>query len=256
MMAALRGRALGIGTLALAVLAWELGARAAHSAYVPPVSQIAVAFAQQWIGPGFVAQAVPSLERMFAGYAIGAAIGIVVGLLVGTIPALRRTIDPVAQALRVLPAAAVIPVGILLFGIGDAMKVFVIAFGSLFPILVNSADGAASADPVRLDVARTFGLSRAQILARVVLPSALPHVFAGMRVALALAFIMIIISEMVGGTNGLGYTILSSQRAFAIPETYAGIVLLGILGFVLNAGFGVLERRLIGWHFAETETSF
>jgi ABC-type nitrate/sulfonate/bicarbonate transport system permease component len=247
-----RRRLLGVATIALLLAAWEANARAHPSVYVPPVSQIALAFGREWFSPQFVHQAVPSLARLAAGFAIAAVVGVVLGVAIGVWDALYRMLDPVLQVLRALPPAAVIPVGILLLGIGDAMKVSVIVFGAIWPILVNSADGARAVESERLDTARNFGFSRLETVAGVTFPSALPQIFAGLRIGLALAFIMIVISEMVGGSNGLGYAILSAQRTFAIPEMYAGIVLLAILGYTLNAIFLLIERRVLAWHRGAT----
>ncbi|MBV8582038.1 MAG: ABC transporter permease subunit, partial [Candidatus Eremiobacteraeota bacterium] len=154
-----RRAALGLATVAALLVAWEVLARAAHSIYVPPVTTIAATFAHEWFSPQFVQQAVPSLIRMFSGYLLAAALGVGTGVLIGAYRPLYRTVDPVLQFLRAIPPTALIPVGILLIGIGDAMKILVIALGAFWPILVNAADGARGVDRERLDTARIFGLS-------------------------------------------------------------------------------------------------
>jgi ABC-type nitrate/sulfonate/bicarbonate transport system permease component len=247
-----RGRLLGIATIVVLLAAWETTARVQHNVYVPPPSQVAVTFVHEWFSPQFMQQAMPSLERLVAGFAIATVIGVTLGIAIGVSDALYRTLDPILQVLRALPPTAVIPVGILLLGIGDAMKVAVIVFGAVWPILVNSADGARCVSTERLDTARNFGLSRFETVVAVTFPSALPQIFAGLRIGLALAFIMIVISEMVGGSNGLGYAILSAQRTFSIPEMYAGIALLAVLGYTLNALFTLVEHRVLAWHIGST----
>ncbi|MBV8642810.1 MAG: ABC transporter permease [Candidatus Eremiobacteraeota bacterium] len=247
-----RRAALGLATVAALLVAWEVLARAAHSIYVPPVTTIAATFAHEWFSPQFVQQAVPSLIRMFCGYLLAAALGVGIGVLIGAYRPLCRTVDPVLQFLRAIPPTALIPVGILLIGIGDAMKILVIALGAFWPILVNAADGARGVDRERLDTARIFGLSPLATLLTVTFPSALPGVFAGLRTGLSIAFIMIVVSEMIGSTDGLGYTILQDQRTFAIPEMYSGIALLALLGYTLNAGFVALERRVLAWHHGQS----
>ena len=243
---------LGIVTIVVLLALWEIAARAKANVYVPPPSQIATTFVQQWFSPEFARDAVPSLWRLLAGYALAALLGVALGIAIGVSTPLYRTLDPVLQVLRALPPTAVIPAGILVLGIGDAMKIAVIAFGAIWPILVNSVDGAHAVTRERLDTARNFGLGRAETILFVIVPSALPQMFAGLRIGLALAFIMIVISEMVGGSNGLGYAILSAQRTFSIPEMYSGIVLLAILGFALNALFSLVERRVLAWHLGAT----
>jgi ABC-type nitrate/sulfonate/bicarbonate transport system permease component len=243
---------LGIATVVVLLAAWELLARAAHSIYVPPVSTIAVTFVHEWFSPQFREQAIPSLVRMFFGYLIAALLGTTVGVLIGAYRPLYRIVDPVLQFLRAIPPTAIIPVGILLIGIGDGMKILVIAFGAFWPILVNAADGARGVSQERLDTARIFGVSRFETLLTVTFPSALPGIFAGLRTGLSIAFIMIVVSEMIGSTNGLGYYILQAQRTFAIPEMYGGIVMLAILGYALNAGFLLVEHRVLAWHHGQS----
>lgn len=248
----LRRTALGIATVVVLLAAWESLARINKTVYVPPVTTIATTFVHEWFSPQFRDQAVPSLLRMFAGYAIASICGVAVGVVIGAYRPLYRLVDPVLQFLRAIPPTAIIPVGILLIGIGDTMKILVIAFGAFWPILVNSVDGARSVPQERLDTARIFGLSSRSTLLTVIFPSALPGVFAGLRTGLSIAFIMIVVSEMIGSTNGLGYYILQAQRTFAIPEMYGGIVLLAILGYCLNAGFVAVEHRILAWHHGQS----
>lgn len=246
------GTILSISTVIIALTAWEVLARMKHSVYIPPVSQIAVTFVHEWFSPTFNDEAVPSLYRMFCGYLIAATCGVSLGVFIGYYRWAFRLLDPVLQYARATPPTAIIPVGILLIGIGDWMKILVIGFGAFWPILINSADGARLVPRERLDTARVFGLSSFESLIRVVVPSALPQIAAGMRTGLAIAFILIVVSEMIGSTNGLGYYILQAQRTFAIPEMYGGVVLLAILGYCLNAVFLLLESRVLGWHYGQT----
>lgn len=247
-----KGTALSISTVVIALLAWELIARHMRSVYVPSVTQIAITFWHEWFSPTFMDQAVPSLYRMFFGYMIAAVCGISLGVIIGSYRFMFRLLDPVLQYLRATPPTAIIPVGILLIGIGDWMKILVIAFGAFWPILINSADGSRLVPRERLDTAKIFGLSSFETLIRVIVPSALPQIAAGLRTGLAIAFILIVVSEMIGSTNGLGYYILQAQRTFAIPEMYGGVVLLAILGFLLNTLFVFGESKVLGWHYGQT----
>jgi ABC-type nitrate/sulfonate/bicarbonate transport system permease component len=189
---------------------------------------------------------------MFIGYCLAGVLAIVIGVAIGAYRQLYRLVDPFLQFLRAIPPTAIIPVGILLIGIGDTMKVIVIIFGAFWPVLINAADGARGVTQERLDTARIFGVSGFETLATVIFPSALPGIFAGLRTGLSIAFIMIVVSEMIGSTNGLGYYILQAQRTFAIPEMYGGIVLLAILGYLLNAGFLAVEHKVLAWHHGQT----
>lgn len=243
---------LGFGVVLLVLMLWELLARLKANVYFPPVSAIAGTFVHEWFSAQFRDQAIPSLYRMFFGYVAACAIGITIGVLIGAFKSVFRLLDPFLQFLRAIPPSAIIPVGILLIGIGDSMKIVVICFGAVWPILVNSADGARNVPRERLDTARIFGVSGLDTLLSVTLPSAMPGIFAGLRTGLSIAFIMIVVSEMIGSTNGLGYYILQSQRTFAIPEMYGGIVLLAILGYALNAGFLAIEHRMLAWHHGQS----
>jgi ABC-type nitrate/sulfonate/bicarbonate transport system permease component len=132
--------------------------------------------------------------------------------------------------------------------VGNSMKVFIIAFVCVWPILLNTIDGVRGIDPTLADTTRVYGVPSGDRVWRVMLPAASPQIFAGMRTSLSLALILMVISEMVASTNGIGYFVLQSQRTFAIPEMWSGILLLGILGYVLNGIFALIERRVLRWH--------
>jgi NitT/TauT family transport system permease protein len=151
-----------------------------------------------------------------------------------------------------MPPVALIPVLILLVGIGDEMKVIVVAFASLFPILLNTVDGVRGVHPTLLDVARTFHFSELATLRRVILPAALPQIVAGLRISLAIALIVALVSEMIGATAGMGYFVLQAQRGLRIRDMYAAIVMLALLGYALNWLFLLFEARLLAWHRAST----
>jgi ABC-type nitrate/sulfonate/bicarbonate transport system permease component len=247
-----RGNAAGITTVVVLLGLWQLIATLKQTVYVPPVSTIFLTFLKEWFSPTFGQQAVPSLYRMAVGYFFACLIGIGIGIIIGYFKKIYQLLDPVLQFWRAIPATAIIPVGILLIGIGDQMKMVVICFGAMWPILINSADGARLVPTERLDTARIFGLTPFETVWRVIVPSAAPMIAAGMRTGLSIAFIMIVVSEMIGSTDGLGYYILQAQRTFAIPEMYGGILLLAILGYLLNLMFVSVERKVLGWHYGQT----
>src|ERR1700722_17990670 len=247
-----RGNAAGIITVVVLLGLWQIIASIKQTVYVPPVSTIFLTFLKEWFSPTFGQQAVPSLYRMVVGYFCATCVGITVGIVIGSFKRIYQLLDPVLQFWRAIPATAIIPVGILLIGIGDQMKMVVICFGAMWPILINTADGARLVPPERFDTAKIFGLTPFETLMRVILPSATPMIAAGMRTGLSIAFIMIVVSEMIGSTDGLGYYILQAQRTFAIPEMYGGILLLAILGYLLNTGFLQVEQRVLSWHYGAT----
>lgn len=229
------------------VVTWWLVSAESTSPFFPPLWQIFETFGQTW--PMHVASdIVPSLWRMFAGFMIAAVIGVVLGALLGRIPIIAEALNPVLQFGRSLPATALVPVAVVLFGIGDLPKILLIAFVSCFPILLNTIDGVRNVDPVLEDVTRSFRLTRMQRVRWVQINAALPQVIAGMRIALSLSFVVMVSSEMLGSTNGMGYVTLVAQQGFQIPLMWSGLILLGLLGLLINAIFVIVERSLLRWY--------
>lgn len=225
--------------------------------FFPSPSEIAVRMYELWFsGPAghvfltdtAIGNILPSVGRAFAGWAIAGVLGCAVGLVLGRN---RRALDyahPLVEFGRVLPPPTLVPVFLILFGIGTRMQVATIAFGALWPILLNAIDGARFVDSAHLDTARAFGISRRQRVLRIILPAAGPKIFAGFRVSLSIALILMVISEMVGSTNGIGYQLIDATRTFAYTRVWTGIVLLGVLGYVLNAALLAAENRVLAWH--------
>ena len=227
---------------------WGVWSSGSDTYYFPPLTDILDTFAETWVFERVGSDVVPSLVRLGLGYTIACTVAVAAGLALGLSPRLRRATDPMVQFLRSIPPPALLPFGILVLGVGTSMKVFIIAFVCLWPVLLNTIDGVAGVDPTLRETARVYGIGRRDRLLRVTLPAAAPQIFAGMRTSLSLALILMVISEMVASTNGIGYFVLQSQRSFAIPEMWSGILLLGILGYVLNAVFLLVERRVLRWH--------
>jgi ABC-type nitrate/sulfonate/bicarbonate transport system permease component len=236
----------------LLLVAYDAWARSAGDFFFPSLSVIGATFADEWLFTRVPTDLLPSLGRMLAGYVIAIAVGVALGALLGLSRTVSTALDPVLQFLRALPPPALIPVSLLVFGAGDSAKVFLIALGALWPVLLNTVDGVRGVDPVALDMARCYRVPATARLLRLVLPAALPRIFAGARTALAIAIILMVVSELVGADNGVGYFVQLSQRGFDIPEMWAGTVLLGLLGFAFNALFVAVEKRVLHWHLATT----
>ena len=216
--------------------------------YYPPLSDVFDRFKDNWLFERVGSDVWPSLRRMFIGYVLAVVIAIVVGTALGSSRTLRRATAPIVEFLRSIPPPALLPFAIVVIGVGDDMKIFIIAFVCLWPVLLNTIDGINGIDPTLRDIARVYGVSGRDRLVRMTLPAASPQIFAGMRLGLSLSIILMVISEMVASTNGIGFFVLQSQRSFAIPEMWSGILLLGILGYVLNLAFVIIERRVLAWH--------
>lgn len=227
--------------------AWEYFGRTLDNVYLPPLSSVLAVLRDDWLFDHTVSDLLPSLERFAVGYLIGSVVGILLGLAVGASRRAAQYLEPTLEFLRALPAVAIIPVAVLLFGLGPSMRISVIVFGVLFPVLVNTAVGARTCRQERIDVARMYGLSRFAIARRVILPSALPMISAGLRIALPIALIMMVVSELVGGQEGIGFYLLTGQSLFHISAMFAALIILGLLGNVINAGYAWLERRWLPW---------
>lgn len=254
MTAAARARSIAISLVVpvTAIVLWWVLSAHSTSTYYPPLHTILTAFRQTWLFSHFDSDVVPSLIRLAAGYALAVLLGVFLGVLFGRVAVLDLAFKPVVQFARSIPATGLVPVSIVLLGIGTAPKIWLIAFVCLFPILLNTIDGVRSIEPGLEDVGTTFRLSRRQRIIAIELPSAAPQIFAGMRISLAFAFIMMIVSEMVGATHGIGFVTLNAQESFEIPLMWSGMILLGILGAALNFGFVLLERRVLSWHYRST----
>jgi ABC-type nitrate/sulfonate/bicarbonate transport system permease component len=232
----------------LLLVLWGVLSAGSETYYFPPLTDILTTFKDTWLFERVGSDVVPSLERMAAGYAIAVVVAIAAGLLLGLSPRARRGAAPIVEFLRAIPPPALLPFAILVIGVGASMKIFIIAFVCIWPILLNTIDGVTSVDPTLRETTRVYGISGWDRIWRVMMPAASPQIFAGMRTSLSLALILMVISEMVASTNGIGYFVLQSQRTFAIPEMWSGILLLGILGYTLNGAFVLLERRILRWH--------
>lgn len=254
---ATRGIAERVWLVALAGVLWELLTRALDETYFPPPTTIFEALHELWFsGPAFhlflsdkaLDDFSTSLTHLFIGWAVAGAAGIAIGAAVGRSRVLDDLFSPVLEFLRAVPPPTLLPFFIMVFQLGATMQVVTIAFGVVWPVLLNTADGVRTVEPLQLDTARVFGIGRMRRLLTIVLPAAAPKIFAGLRVALSFALILMVLSELFGSTAGIGSELIGAQRSFELPRMWAGIVMLGILGFLFNAVFLLLERRLLAWH--------
>lgn len=244
---------LGRGVLQLVlpiglVSLWWWTSADSTSFFYPPLSRIVESLQDDWIFERVASDVLPSLARFTAGYLIAAAAGIALGTLMGLAPRLRGASQPVTEFLRSIPPPLMLPFALAVIGIGNVSKIAVIALGSVWPVLLNTADGVRGVDPQMLDMARSFGLDRRTQITRVILPAASPQIAVGMRTALSIGLILMVISEMLASTNGLGFQVLNAQRSFDAAGTYAGVIVIGAVGLIVNFGFLVVERRIMRWH--------
>ena len=192
-------------------------------------------------------QIVASLKRALLGYVLAAVVFIPLGIAMGLFDGARRAFEVIVEILRPVPPPVIIPVAMLFFGLEDEMKVFVIFFSCAWPILLNTIDGVRNIDPLLVQTAKTFGLARRRMIGEVIFPASLPQIITGLRVSLPIMLILVVISEMVGSSDGIGYFILDSQRRFRVAQMYAGMIALAILGYGLNQLFNALAGLLVPW---------
>jgi ABC-type nitrate/sulfonate/bicarbonate transport system permease component len=260
-------RLTGIGArlalLAAATGGWQLATGSGANPYFLPPSSIVSSMYRQWFdGPAshlwLTADAtgnlLPSVGRMLAGLAIASLAGIALGVAIGRIRLLADLAEPLVHFGRAVPPPVAVPFFLFVFRLGTPMEVASIAFGVIWPVLVNTIDGARHVHPGQLETARAFRLGPVQRLVHVILPGAAPKIFAGLRLGLALALVMMIVSEFQGATDGIGYEVAAAQTTLDMPVVWGALVLLGLLGVVLNLIFAVAERRALAWQRGPART--
>jgi NitT/TauT family transport system permease protein len=245
----------GFALVALGLVWWECASAFGwvDSISVPRVTTIFVSWWQDLASGTILAELLPSLRRILIGLGLAIAIGMPLGLLMGVSRLAYRMLEPITELIRPIPSAAYIPVAILFLGLGDEMKLFVITLAGVFPILLNTYSGVKAIDPVLIDTGRTLGTPRFAILRKIVFPASLPSVLTGIRISLGIALIVSVVSEMISGNNGLGYFIIDKQRTFRVSEVFAGILTLGVVGYVLNLIFLQIERYFLRWRGTSVE---
>ena len=233
---------------AVLIALWWLASDGSTNVYWPPLRTILKTFPDVWTGDRLKTDVLPSILRLAAGYATAAVVGVALGTVIGSYRRVRAVCEPVLEFLRAVPPPVLVPVIMLFAGIGDTMKIVVIASGCVWPILLNTVEGVRAVDPVMKETALSYGITGTARLRSLVLRSASPQIFTGLRQALSIGIILMVISEMFAGTDGLGYTVVQFQRSFAVPDMWTGILVLGMLGFLLSVVFQVVERRVLGWY--------
>jgi ABC-type nitrate/sulfonate/bicarbonate transport system permease component len=233
---------------AVLVAVWWLASDGSTNVFWPPLRTILKTFPDVWTADRLKTDVLPSVLRLTAGYATAAAVGVALGTVIGSYRRVRAVCEPVLEFLRAVPPPVLVPVIMLFAGIGDTMKIVVIASGCVWPVLLNTVEGVRAVDPVMTETARSYGITGVARLRSLVLRSASPQIFAGLRQALSIGIILMVISEMFAASDGLGFTIVQFQRSFAIPDMWTGILVLGLLGFLLSVVFQVVERRVLGWY--------
>jgi ABC-type nitrate/sulfonate/bicarbonate transport system permease component len=230
------------------IAGWWVSSASSTNYYFPPLQSILTTFGDIWFSDRLQVDVLPSITRLVIGYAGAVIVGVAVGVALGSSRTLRRMTEPILEFFRAIPPPVLIPILFLFAGIGNTAKIIVIVSGAVWPVLLNTVEGVRAVDEVLSDTSRSYGITGWARLRRLVLPAASPQIVAGMRQALSISIILMVISEMFASSNGLGFAIVQFQRSFAIPEMWSGIILLGVLGFVLSLLFQLFERRSLSWY--------
>lgn len=192
-----------------------------------------------------------TVMRMAYGWLAASLLGVVLGALIAGSRLNKLLLTPILEFMRPMPASAIIPVAILAFGLSNSMSTAVIAFGSIWPVLLAAVQGFSSVEPRLYEMAAVLRMSAWHRFCKISLPGAMPDILAGARVGLAVALILAVVTEMQASLPGLGLSILMAQRSFRTPELYAGVVMLGIVGFGASMMLLWLERRILRWRNAQ-----
>jgi ABC-type nitrate/sulfonate/bicarbonate transport system permease component len=240
-----------LGVLVAAVL-WQLLAMALHKTVFPTFTTSLSAAGQVLTSSVLTQDILPSVVRALIGFLISGVLGVVAGLVLGYVRRLGDYCAAVIDFLRSVPSPLLVPLAIILLGLGSRMVIAIVVAAAVWPVLINAFDAARRIEPLYLDSARACGLRGAALLRIVMLPAALPMILAGLRTALSTSLAVLVIAEMLGASSGIGYFIQNAEQTFQIPQTYAGIIVLAALGWLFDTAFLVAEHRLLRWEGALT----
>ncbi|WEZ84302.1 ABC transporter permease [Rhizobium sp. 32-5/1] len=218
-----------------------------NASVFPPLDQIIGALWKGISSGALIDDIAISLQRSGIAFLAAVALGIPLGLFMGQVRAIEQALDPLLQFFRQTSALALYPVFILLLGLGEASKVFVIFWATLFPILLSTIGGVKEVDAKLIEMARTYGAGSLAIFRRVVLPASVPAIFVGLRLSATTALLLLIAAEMIGANKGIGFQVMNAQYNFQIPLMFAAILLLALMGLAANAALVLLQRKLCRW---------
>jgi ABC-type nitrate/sulfonate/bicarbonate transport system permease component len=244
-----RDRLINIASPIGLLLIWELVSRAGmlDARFFPAPSSILQTLVtlsstgELWSNTG------ASLQRLFWGFLLGGVPALLLGISMGLSPLLRAIVDPIVSATYPIPKSAIMPLLLLIFGLGEGSKVVMVAIGVFYPVLINAMAGVMEINKIYIDVGQNFRASRWQMFRTIALPGALPLIMSGVKLGVGMGLILIAIAEMIGAKSGLGYMIWNAWEILSVEVMYAGLISIAILGFLLSLLLNELERVLIPW---------
>lgn len=249
--------AVGWGAAGLLLLAWQLATVRSESLYFPTPVEIFSDVRERWFSDSlsggimtdaFFVDVTPSLQRLLLGLLLAWSIGITVGVLLGRVPVVAHTVEPILHFMRALPGPVLLPLALVLVGTGTTMRVSLIAFGAVWPVLFNTYSAVRRVPEGYVETARVARVSRVRVLFQVILPAASSGIFAGVRVSTSLGIILLIASELVAASDGIGFGLTQAQRSFQFLPMWSFIVALSLLGYLSNLVLTGVESGVLRWH--------
>ncbi len=244
-----RDRLLNLASPLFLLLGWEIAVRAGwlDARFFPAPSKIFGTFIALAESGVLWAHTWASLTRLFWGVLLGGIPGLLLGVAMGLYRPLRAILEPLVSATYPIPKSAILPLILLIFGLGEASKIVMVAIGVFYPILINATAGVLEINKVYLDVGRNFGAGRWQVFRTIALPGALPLIMSGLKLGVGMGLILIAIAEMIGAKNGLGFMIWSAWEILAVETMYVGLTVIALLGFLFSTALKETERFVIPW---------
>jgi ABC-type nitrate/sulfonate/bicarbonate transport system permease component len=231
------------------LLLWELAARVGwiDVRFFPAPSSILVKFGALMASGELWTHVWASLQRLFWGFLLGGIPALLLGVIMGLSRPVRALVDPLIAATYPIPKSAILPLILLIFGLGEASKIVMVALGVFYPIIINTMSGVVQIDRIYLDVGRNFGAGRWQMFRTIALPGAMPSIMAGVKLGLGMGLILIAIAEMVGAREGIGYMIWNAWQILTVETMYVGLTVIALLGFVFTLLLNEIESLVLPW---------
>lgn len=235
-------------TMAVFALVWHLASlQIANPVLLPSPLAVADSLRQLALDGELMAEALVSLRRLGISFLLAGAVGIPLGLAMGLSPLLHDLVDPLVELLRPISGIAWIPLGMFILGVGEELPVAIMFYGALFPFLINTIAGVRATEPRLVQAARTLGIGQGSILRHVVLPSALPNILVGARLAAGAAWMSMVAAELIGAPSGLGFAIEWYRELLMTPKMLAFVFMVGLLGYLVDRLLRAVQRRLTPW---------
>src|SRR5271155_402966 len=244
-----RERILGVASPIALLVVWELAARlhVIDTRFFPAPSSVIAVMIDMLRSGELITNTLVSLRRLALGTLIGGVPALVLGIAMGLNRWVRAVFDPLVAATYPIPKSSILPLALLIFGLGESSKIFMVAVGVFFPVAINATTGVLEINKIYLDVGRNYKASRWNMFWTIALPGALPVIMTGFKLGIGIGLILIAVAEMIGAKSGLGYLIWSAWETFAVEQMYVGLFMIALIGFVLTLLLNELERFIIPW---------